>query len=162
MNKILYVILILALSLSIFSCKSKTVYNESIEIPDFSWDMNNLAKFEPTIDSLNIPYDILLKIRHAHLYPSSNLWLFISTTSPSGKMQVDTFECLLADETGEWFGDGAGDIWDVEIPYQQNIAFSEQGKYLITIQHGMRMEKLPLIMEIGLCIKKAELKEESK
>jgi len=143
----------------LLSCNNNVIYDESIKIPDNVWDMNNIATFKPTIDSINTPYDISLNIRHAHLYPSQNLWLFISTKSPNGKMQVDTFECILADEKGDWFGDGSGDIWDVKIPYMQNIAFPESGEYLITVQHGMRIEKLPLIMEIGIEIEKTEIQE---
>lgn len=143
------------------SCKKNVVYQENVKIPDNIWDMNNIAVFKPTIDSINIPYNLNINVRHAHLYPSQNLWLFISTISPSGINQVDTFECLLADDKGKWLGDGAGDIWDVEIPYKQEIAFPEAGEYQIQIQHGMRMEKLPLIMEIGISIEKAHLSETS-
>jgi gliding motility-associated lipoprotein GldH len=157
--KFKYFILSISFFFIFISCNNNVVYKESIKIPDNVWDMNNIAQFKPTIDSINTPYNVYLNIRHANMYPSQNLWLFISTTTPTGATQVDTFECILADDKGKWFGDGAGDIWDVEIPYKQNIAFPIAGEYNIKIQHGMRLENLPLIMEIGISIEKIDIKE---
>jgi len=74
-------------------------------------------------------------------------------------VQYDTLNCLLANDKGEWLGEGMGDIWDLSVPYKQSIGFPEKGQYTVEIKHGMRMQKVPMIMEIGLRVEKAEIEE---
>jgi len=157
MKKLFNIILITCLSTLLFSCKNGVIYEKNLEIEEGIWDMNNILEFVPKIDSINKPYDIFINIRHSDYYPSQNLWLFIETISPNNLTQVDTFECVLAEIDGKWLGSGMGDIWDIEIPYKQNIAFPVSGEYKIKIQQGTRSEKLPLIMEIGVKIKETKI-----
>ena len=95
-------------------------------------------------------------MRNTQFYMAQNLWVFIKTSSPTNKVQYDTLNCVLADDKGQWLGSGMGDIWDITIPYKQSIGFPEKGQYTVEIKHGMRMDKLPMILEIGLRVEKAE------
>jgi len=152
MKKIFYFFIIACILIQLLACNEKVVYENNVKIAEGVWDMNNILEFAPKIDSINKPYNIFINIRHSDLYPSQNLWLFIETISPSNITQVDTFECVLAASDGKWYGSGAGDIWDVEVPYKYQVAFPIAGEYKMKIQHGMRTEKLPLIMEVGIKI----------
>ena len=66
---------------------------------------------------------------NGRLIPFSNLFVFLTTTYPNGKISVDTLECILANKKGEWQGDGAGDLWDNKIPLKQNLIFPSNKKY---------------------------------
>jgi gliding motility-associated lipoprotein GldH len=103
-----------------------------------------------------LPTNFYVNVRNADGFPYSNLYLFIKTTFPNGKMARDTLNCILADEKGNWLGSGMGDIYDNQIPFKRNVHFPFKGKYVFEIQHGMPLENLPLIMDVGLRIEKVE------
>jgi gliding motility-associated lipoprotein GldH len=90
------------------------------------------------------------------LYPFSNLYLFITTTAPSGDFVKDTVDVILADEKGKWKGRGLGDIWDLQQLYKQNVRFAQRGTYHFEYVQAMRMEKLPFILDVGLRVEKAD------
>ena len=45
-----------------------------------------------------------------------------------------------------------GDIWDLQQIYKDNVRFAQRGKYTIKYQHGMRMDRLPFVLDVGLRI----------
>ncbi len=143
--------------LILVSCDKNKVFEKNLEIDKGLWNSENIAEFDIDINETKIPYNILINIRNAHLYPTSNIWLFVTTVSPKGKSQRDTVEFILANEKGEWLGDGMGDIWDNSLPFKEKIGFPKKGKYKIRIQHGMRVNPLPFILEIGVRVEKADL-----
>jgi gliding motility-associated lipoprotein GldH len=71
-------------------------------------------------------------------------------------MSNDTLDCILADEKGKWLGSGIGDIYDNQIPFKRNVRFPLPGTYSFEIQQGTRKDDIPLIMDVGLRIEKAE------
>lgn len=141
------------------SCDSQKLYESNVEIPDGIWEVGNVAQFKFSVEETKIPYNLKVNVRNTHFFGSQNLWVFIKTSSPTNKIQYDTLNCTLADEKGKWLGDGMGDIWDISCPYKQNIGFPEKGEYTVEIKHGMRTKRLPMILEIGLRVEKAEVKE---
>ncbi|MCQ2975625.1 MAG: gliding motility lipoprotein GldH [Bacteroidales bacterium] len=152
--KYVFKTIILLLSLIIIGCNPNRLYNERIEIPNMIWHQDSLLNFNINVEDANLAYDIKISIRSNVYFQSRNLWLFINTTSPSGLTQRDTIECMLSDEKGNILGDASGDIIDYEIPFKNNIKFSTKGIYKFSIQHGMRMEKLPCVDEIGIILDK--------
>lgn len=105
---------------------------------------------------VNSLHDISVMIRHADSYPYSNLFVFLTTKYPDGKVTQDTLECILASAKGEWMGNGAGDIYDITIPLKQSTKFPLAGKYSFTFEQAMRTDPLPLIMDFGFEIKKSK------
>jgi len=142
--------------LFLFSCDENRIYEENREIPDATWSSGNGLKFEVDVKDPSIPANFYINVRNADGYPFSNLYLFIKTTFPNGIISADTLECVLADENGKWLGNGLGDIYDNQIPFKRNVRFPLPGKYSFEIKHGMRSDILPLIMDVGLRIEKAE------
>ena len=154
--KLKNIILISIIALLSISCDSNKLYESNVEIPEGIWDVENVAQFKFDIEDTKIPYNLKVNVRNTQFYMSQNLWIFIKTTSPSNKSQYDTLNCILADDKGKWMGSGMGDIWDISLPYKKSIGFPEKGQYTVEIKHGMRMEKLPMILEIGLRVEKTE------
>src|SRR5947207_1785656 len=115
---VLFAILLVALT----SCDKKRIYEKNTEIQDMSWDKNNILKFDVDITDTVTPSNIYINVRNASQYPFSNLFLFLDTKIPDGRVARDTVEVTLADEKG-WLGDGAGDIWDNRILFKKNFRF---------------------------------------
>ena len=148
-------ILILLVGFIFLSCDPDRVYEKNIRIPDGIWDRNNPVYFEVIVQDTITPYNLYINIRNTGLYPFSNLYLFITTTAPSGHSVKDTVEIILADEKGKWLGEGLGDIWDLQRLYKQNVRFAQKGLYMFEYEQAMRMEKLPFILDAGLRVEKA-------
>ncbi len=143
------------LSLLLFSaCDRGRIFEQNVEIPETGWGSKNVIKLNVDIADKDVPADFYINVRNADGFPYSNLFLFVKTTFPDGKMLQDTLECVLADAKGKWIGSGAGDIYDNQIPFKRNVRFPFTGKYTFEIQHGMRLDTIPLIMDVGLRIEK--------
>jgi len=153
---LIFLALSIFIGLSLSSCDSKRIFEKNETVPEEGWRINDIKKFEVEIKDPATATHFYVNVRNADGYPYSNLFLFIKTTFPNGKIANDTLECVLADEKGKWLGKGMGDIYDNQIPFKRNVRFPMPGTYLFEIQHGMRAESIPLLMDIGLRIEKAE------
>jgi gliding motility-associated lipoprotein GldH len=152
----LFLILFLFSILFFSSCDNSRIFEKNTAIPEVGWSSKNVIKFDVDIANPNAPTNFYVNVRNAAGYPYSNLFLFIKTTFPNGKMSKDTLECILANDKGKWLGSGMGDIFDNQIPFKRNVRFPQEGKYTFEIQHGMRMDTIPLIMDVGLRIEKSK------
>jgi len=145
------------------SCGNSTVFSkyESIDV-DKGWSKDQQIKFEVDITDTVSLNNVFINVRNADSYPYRNLFLFLHTTYPDGNKKTDTLECLLSDEKGQWLGKGAGDLWDNTIPFKRNVKFPVAGKYIFSFEQAMRagdktaIDPLPLILDIGITIEKAE------
>jgi gliding motility-associated lipoprotein GldH len=95
-------------------------------------------------------------LRNAGNYPYSNIFLFVNTYFPSGTIDKDTVEIMLASPDGKWMGKGLGDIWDNRILFKRNVTFPEKGKYRFEISQAMRLNPLPGITDAGMRIEKVK------
>jgi gliding motility-associated lipoprotein GldH len=138
------------------SCDSNRVFEDNTDIPDYNWDVKNKVAFDVDIPDTSSLYNLYVNVRNASHYPYANLYIFATITFPNGKTRKDTVECILADANGQWKGDGAGDIWDNQIPWMSRIKFPLAGKYKFEYEQAMRMEQVPFIMDVGLRVEKAE------
>jgi gliding motility-associated lipoprotein GldH len=137
-------------------CDPGRVYEKNIKIPDGIWKADEPVRFEVTVEDTVSAHNLYINVRNTSLYPMSNLYLFVTTTAPSGHGVKDTVEITLADEKGKWLGSGLGDIWDLQQPYKQNVRFAQRGKYTFVFEQAMRTEHLPFIIDVGLRVEKAE------
>lgn len=138
------------------SCDSNGIFEQNQAIPESGWATSNVIKFNVDIKDPSTATNFYINVRNADGYPYNNLFLFIKTTFPNGKVSSDTLECTLADEKGKWLGSGIGDLYDNRIPFKRNVRFPLAGTYSFEIQQGMRIDNIPLIMDVGLRIEKAE------
>lgn len=155
-NHLLFVIWCLPVLIFISSCDSNRVFEDNIDIPDYAWDVKNKISFEVNIDDTAALHNLYVNVRHASHYPYANLYIFIAIKFPNGEFAKDTLECVLSDESGQWKGDGAGDIWDNQILWKPNVKFPMAGKYTFEYEHAMRIEQVPFIMDVGLRVEKVE------
>ena len=151
-----YFYILLVTIISVTSCDPSRVFEDNIRIPDGVWEQDNIIRFDLMVEDTISAYNLYVNVRNTSLYPMSNLYLFITTTAPSGHSILDTVEVILADERGKWLGSGLGDIWDLQQAYKQNIRFAQSGKYAFEYEQAMRVERLPFILDVGLRVEKAD------
>jgi len=148
-------LVVLIAVLALYSCDRSGVYEENISTAKNTWNENDIAKFQVDISDTVLYHNVYLNIRNTTDYPNSNLFLFITTTSPAGFSQTDTLECLLADEQGNWLGKGFGYIRDNRVPFKQDIRFPMKGVYKFEIKQAMRTDELKGIASIGVRVEKS-------
>lgn len=138
------------------SCNNNVVYSKYQKFNNNEWFAKDKAVFDIEITDTITLNNISLMVRHADAYPYSNLFVFVTTKYPDGKVMTDTMEVVLADAKGKWQGSGAGDIFDFKIPIKKNVRFPLAGKYQFSFEHGMRVDPLPLIMDFGFEVEKSK------
>jgi gliding motility-associated lipoprotein GldH len=136
--------------IAVWSCDGNRVFEQNVDIPEGKWHQDSILFFNVNIQDTVSPHAILLNLRHESDYPKQNLFLFINIIAPSGHAIRDTFEIIMADEKGRWFGSGLGDIWDLEIPFKYNVRFPVSGTYRFEFEQAMRYKILPNIRSVGL------------
>lgn len=146
----LFVIVLIALFL--FSCNNKIAISDSEKIDNEIWAINKTIKAKINIEDINKFYNVFINVNVKEVFLTSNLWLFVSTKSPSGNIQSDTLIFYVTDAKGKWFGDKSGDIIKNKFLYKPNIKFPEAGEYVFSILHGMRETDLPKATEVGITV----------
>lgn len=141
--------------LALASCDSKRIYEENYTIPNQTWNSKNIMVYGVDISDTVHPCNVYVNVRNASDYPFSNLFLFLETRYPNGKLSKDTMECVLADASGKWLGKGSGDIWDNQILFKKNVVFKQKGKYFFNLEQAMRLQNLPQILDVGIRIESA-------
>ena len=113
------------------------------------WDKDSICQFKVEINDTLTPHYISVVIRHNDNYSYRNLWLFIDISSPFGTVRCDTLDCELADNLGNWLGQGIS-VYQFEKPYEKYIRFPRSGVYTFSICQGMRDDMLKNISEVGI------------
>lgn len=155
MKSFLNLVGVLLFVIALNACSRQSVFSEYKSIPiETGWQQANKLTFEVNIEDTITRNNVFVNVRQLDAYPFRNIFLFLTTEYPDGKKIIDTLECVLADEKNKWMGDGAGDLWDNTIPFKGNVKFPLLGKYKFTYEHAMRVDPLPMIIDMGLTIEK--------
>jgi len=136
------------------SCSKNVIYTDSASIPGKIWSIDNIPEFSFNVSDTLSAADVSFSIRTGSDYPYRNIFLFVTASSPDGKTISDTLEYDLADEKGNWYGKGPGDIHELTLPYKTNVFFPVNGVYIFKIQHGMRIRELAGVYDLGIRIVK--------
>ncbi len=145
-------VLILLLLLIAVSCGKNTLFTDSSAMPGEIWRVASIPSFRFNVSDTLGNNNISFTLRTGSSYPFRNIFLFVTTTAPDGRIMTDTLEYDLADEKGNRYGKGFGDVRELVLPYRTNVFFPAKGTYTVDIQHGMRMEDLRGIYDIGLMV----------
>ncbi|MFT6210804.1 MAG: gliding motility-associated lipoprotein GldH [Bacteroidia bacterium] len=141
------------LAVSLVSC-GQVLFQDSQTVPNKNWEIGNNIIFDVEVKDTMAGYDFYIDLRNEANYPYANIYMFVNTIFPSGKSAKDTVECILADRTGRWLGNGLGDVIDNHILFKENIRFPNKGTYSFAFEQGMRNEALPAIIDVGISIEK--------
>jgi gliding motility-associated lipoprotein GldH len=156
MKIIIQSVLFMAVMLLLASCGQHSVYNKHVDIENGKWFKDNSAHFEVTVIDTAKRYNYFITIRHNTDYRYSNLYLFLTTQFPDSTYTRDTLECVLADNSGKWFGKGWSNIKEDNILLRQKLKFPMAGKYNFYIQQAMRQDTLKNILSVGINISESK------
>ncbi len=155
MKNILILLFSISFTALIFQgCEKNRVFERNISIEKSSWKNSDKVKLEVDVQDTSGTYNIYINVRHNSIYPYSNLWVMIISTSPDGNSQRQRVEISLANEEGAWHGEGMGDVWDLKYLAQQNALFKVKGKYSFEFEQIMRQDPLLGIMAMGLRVER--------
>jgi gliding motility-associated lipoprotein GldH len=120
------------------------------------WAPSDAVHFEfETNDTVRLN-NFYIDVRNREDYEFSNIFFFVEMEFPNGKKSIDTVECMLANEHGEWLGEPTASLYDHEFLYQRAKQFPLGGRYKIDIRHGMRTEALKGITDVGFKLRHTE------
>jgi gliding motility-associated lipoprotein GldH len=149
-RKISLSIILIVLLLVIQSCDSKRFYEENKRIEKSVWNSRDKAVFKVNINDILSRYNFYFNLRNNGDYAYSNIYFFLKTVFPNGKIARDTIECQLADYDGKWLGSGISDVKFNRFLFQKGVRFPLKGEYVFEVEQAMRVNDLKGISDIGL------------
>lgn len=147
-GKIRIVLLSSLLAVVLAGCRTDIVYSAFEDIDMGGWDKDSVCRFSYPIEDTATTYQVLLYVRQTEMYPYQNMWLFVGHDG-----RQDTIEFYLANDRGEWLGNGKNGLIEMPVLYEEAYHYTA-GEHTITLQHGMREEALRGIVSVGVEVKK--------
>lgn len=145
------IILLSSCLLLLMACNRDIVYSEFHSVPLKEWGADSVLTYRFDITDTLATYRMLVCLRHTEQYPYQNMWLFVGDSG-----QQDTIEFYLANDRGEWLGNGRNGLIEMPVLYEETHRFPHSGEQVWHIQQGMRAQSLKGISDVGLIIKKNE------
>ncbi len=151
MKTIINRISVLLLLVLFCACNHNVVYDENKEVNEQMWKTTDKLYYEIEITDTVKTYKLALNIRNTIEYPYSNIYFYMNTILPNGKVtKQDTIECYLAYPDGTWKGKGSSEIRDNRFWIAKDIKFNQTGKYTFELRQATIDSTLKGIIDIGL------------
>lgn len=145
---------LLSVLLLLSGCNSHRFFEENKSIPNDTWNSSDKVSFHVTMNDVKSSYSFYINLRNTGEYPYSNLFIFLSTRLPNGNIAVDTIECTLADNMGNWLGSGITDVKFNRLLFHKGVRFPQPGVYVFEMEQAMRTKELKGISEVGIRLEK--------
>jgi gliding motility-associated lipoprotein GldH len=139
----------------LFSCNTIDVFEKFESFPKNEWHVSKQPTFSFEVKDSTARYYIYFVIRHTDAYKYNNIWVNISTQSPTGTKQTQLVNLKLADNIKGWLGAGMDDIFDSRIKITNAPVPLKAGVYNFTIAQAMRDEPLAAVLSAGIRVEKA-------
>ena len=157
MNKLKYILPIMAMLFMVSSCTENNLVDTNEAITENSWTYAKSAKASFEIKDVNKAYNIYFKLRHTADYRYANLFV-LAHLKGNGLYRNTRYEFKLAHSDGAWLGKGSGDIFSNNFTLLTNYRFAKPGKYEIEVEQNMRDNPLLGISDVGINIAESEQK----
>lgn len=151
MNKLKYILPLLAMVFVLTSCNDNNLVDTNQTIPDNNWTYANSAKAILDVKDNKKNYQVYFKLRHTASYRYANLFVIVHLKG-EGLNKRTRYQFKLAKTDGEWLGKGSGDIYTSTFLLLKDYSFAKAGKYHIEIEQNMRDNPLIGISDIGITI----------
>lgn len=153
-KKILKLCFVIPFCVFVFAaCNSNVVYDKNKSVDEKAWSAKDKLFYEVEITDTTQQYKVALNVRNTTDYPYSNVYFFMTTILPDGKItKRDTIECYLAYPDGNWKGKGRSDLRDNRFWIAKNVEFKQKGKYVFEIYQATTDSTLSGIADVGLHI----------
>lgn len=151
MKVIISKISILLVVILFSACNNNVVYDENKEVNQREWKTTDKLYYEVDITDTIKSYKLAINIRNTIEYPYSNIYFYMNTILPNGKVtKCDTIECYLAYPDGTWKGKGNSKIRDNRFWIAKNVKFEQKGKYTFELRQATIDSTLKGICDVGL------------
>lgn len=155
-----YFLVLVLVGSCIAGCKQVALYERLQNIPKAAWSEDKVPSFSFEITDTITAYNVFVVIRHTNQYPYRNIWLNVGLQQPGDTARHQHFELQLA-ATDKWLGTGMDDIYEHRARlFNQPVHFSKSGTVIFTMQHIMRQNPLPGIMQAGIRVEPVGMKDE--
>lgn len=141
------------------SCDSNRLYDENFGVDVEGWKKDDIKTFEIDISDTISPLDLYINFRITSDYQYSNIYLFLHSEYPDGYTDKDTIEYILAAPNGEWYGESSGTVVENKMLISRGGRFATAGKYIFKIEHAMREEILPEVLDVGFTVDLMDIEE---
>ena len=152
MNKVFLLILIFAIGIGSSGCKTNTVADLNVAMPERNWSYVNKLKASVDVKDAAQKYSIHFKLRHTADYRYANIFVLFRLKGPDGKTVTRRFEYRLAQVDGQWLGSGSGNLYTYELPVLTGFSFPAAGKYELEVEQNMRDNPLKEVSDAGLTV----------
>ena len=155
------ILFVLLLSGFLAGCLPAPFYQKEVAIPQNAWNYSFKPTFKFDITDTATGYDTYFIIRHTQAYPYANLWIWLYIKSPGDSIaRKERINIVLAEPNGKWMGRGMGEIYEqrLQINLGDSVHFDRKGLYEVAMEQNMRINPLPEVLHVGLCVKKKELR----
>lgn len=155
-----YVLLMGAAMLLLFNgcirADKNTIIDQNISIYDLNWSYVNKIGVDFDITDPSAAYNLFFNLRVTPNYRYSNIFVLIHQTGPGKKTKTVRVEFKLANPDGEWLGQGTGNLYKYQIPFEAGYKFPAKGTYRIELEQNMRDNPLHEVSDVGLRVEKVE------
>lgn len=155
MKSFLWIFLI---GLTISSCDSNRIYENTVDINNAYWLADSIKSFEFSIAQASSEYNILFSLRNGVEYPHRNVYVYYTISDSTNKIldeELRDFQ-LFHPRSGSPFGNGTGNLREHHFDLLQGYKFPGEGLYRISFQQFMRYDSLPEVYSIGVWIEVPE------
>lgn len=135
---------------AMLSCKQVALYERLQNIPGGQWQRSFIPDYSFNISDTTSYYRIYVVMRHTNQYRYRNIWLNVGVQYPQDSLQVQQFELPLA-ASDRWLGVGMDDVFERRVLLlPKPVKFARSGTVRFTLQHTMRLDPLPDILQAGI------------
>lgn len=135
------------------ACSDESHHENYRSLANEIWERDSNYKFNIHITEPGI-YRVSACIRHTTDYKQKNLSCYLTISNPNIPEFSDTIEVIIANENGEWVGQGLGGLKTVIQPLKQVFHFDSTGIYNLELKHRMKEKHLEGIKNVGVRITK--------
>ena len=143
---------IFCLPLLFIGCQEYTCYHSYQPVPQAGWSRNDTLFYPLTSPLPPGKYELQIGIRHLESYYYRDIWLGIShNLKDSTRYETDTLHLYLANEKGDWYGDGIGGLMQFtqDLPTALSLQDSTANR-IFQIFHLMNDSVLRSIYDVGI------------
>lgn len=145
-------LLVIIVALIACSCDSSIVYKDFEKTSNLEWLKGESKEFQFDIVDDTSTYDLFIAFRYAQGYHFEKVVMNVTEVTPNSE-KVIAHDIKIRNKNGSYIGEGSGDIWDIESPLHRGIELSK-GTYSYKISHEMPVDKLHMVMEVGMIVKR--------
>lgn len=135
------------------------MYEKHFSVDEKGWHSGDIKTFQFDIKDTLSPLNLYINLRTSTDYPYSNIYLFLYSEYPNGYTDKDTLEFILAEPDGRWLGENSGTVVENKALISRGGRFENSGTYIFKIEHGMRDELLPEVIDVGFRVELMEQKQ---